>query len=355
MAACINCGNQNPVGLSFCTSCGKPLVAPAPLPPAAVVGRTCPACGASVPEAVKFCIKCGKPLREAAHPPVAAPPPLGPPPPIAAALPPPPWRTPLVPSGRLDEMPDAPNPPAFMPPPSPPPGPHNSAVGMIVAVIVVLVVLGGVGYYGYTKWFANKAAPTPAAALLPQPLPTERVPQGGGQAALPPSVKSQPAHKSAAAAANPAQQSGKSGQTSAGSVSEERVPPRPAPSSGSGPAPVRHAPPAVVPAVPSGTSAPQDRGIRAGDNVQGAVLIRQIPPVYPTLAKQARISGVVRLRVIVGKDGAVKEATAISGHPFLRQAAIDAVRQWLYRPTLLNGEPTEVVTEVAITFNLGGS
>jgi len=76
--------------------------------------------------------------------------------------------------------------------------------------------------------------------------------------------------------------------------------------------------------------------------------------VYPPLAKQARVSGVVQLKVIIGKDGAVKEVTAISGHPFLRQAAIDAVRQWIYQPTLLNGEPTEVSTEVAVNFTLSG-
>jgi len=336
MAACANCGNQNSVGLRFCTSCGKPLVAPAPLPPAAVAGRTCPACGASIPEAVKFCIKCGKPLREAAHPAVAASPPLGPPPPIAAALPPPPWRSPLVPSGRLDEMPEPPNPPASTPPPSPPPGPQKSAVGTIVAAIVVLAVLGGGAYYGYTKWFAQEAAPTPAAAVRPQPSPAERVPQGGEQPAPPPPVKPQPAHKSAAPTASLATQSGKSSETSAASVSKSQ------------------APPAAVPAVPSGASSSQDRGIPVGGNVQAAKLIRQVPPVYPPLAKQARVSGVVQLKVIIGKDGAVKEVTAISGHPFLRQAAIDAVRQWIYQPTLLNGEPTEVSTEVAVNFTLSG-
>jgi protein TonB len=205
---------------------------------------------------------------------------------------------------------------------------------MIVAAIVVLAVLGGGSYYGYTKWFANKAAPAPAAAVRPQPLPAVRVPHGGEQPAPPPPVKPQPAHKSAAPTASLAKQSGKSSETSAASVSKSQ------------------APPAAVPAVPSGASSSQDLGI---PYVRVAVLIRQVPPVYPPLAKQARVSGVVRLKVIIGKDGAVQEVTAISGHPFLRQAAIDAVRQWIYKPTLLNGEPTEVSTEVAVNFTLSGS
>lgn len=209
-------------------------------------------------------------------------------------------------------------------------------MGTIVAAIVVLAVLGGGAYYGYTKWFAQEAAPTPAAAVRPQPSPAERVPQGGEQPAPPPPVKPQPAHKSAAPTASLATQSGKSSETSAASVSKSQ------------------APPAAVPAVPSGASSSQDRGIPVGGNVQAAKLIRQVPPVYPPLAKQARVSGVVQLKVIIGKDGAVKEVTAISGHPFLRQAAIDAVRQWIYQPTLLNGEPTEVSTEVAVNFTLSG-
>jgi protein TonB len=81
-------------------------------------------------------------------------------------------------------------------------------------------------------------------------------------------------------------------------------------------------------------------------------LIRQIPPVYPPIAKSARISGTVRLRVVVGTDGAVKDVTPISGHPLLTKAATDAVSQWIYKPTVLNGQPVEVVTEVAINFTL---
>jgi protein TonB len=78
--------------------------------------------------------------------------------------------------------------------------------------------------------------------------------------------------------------------------------------------------------------------------------IVKVQPVYPPLAKQARIQGVVILEAIIGKDGAVTEVKVISGHPLLQQAAIDAVSQWKYKPTLLNGEPVEVVTTVTVNF-----
>jgi protein TonB len=84
--------------------------------------------------------------------------------------------------------------------------------------------------------------------------------------------------------------------------------------------------------------------------VQQAMIITQTKPVYPPLAKQARIQGVVILEAVIGKDGAVNEIKVISGHPLLQQAAIDAVSQWKYKPTLLNGEPVEVVTTVTVNF-----
>ncbi len=93
--------------------------------------------------------------------------------------------------------------------------------------------------------------------------------------------------------------------------------------------------------------------IRVGGNVQQAKLLAQPRPNYPPLAKQARISGVVLLRAIIAKDGTVQQLEVISGHPLLVQSAMDAVRQWRYSPTLLNGEPVEVVTEVQVIFSLG--
>ena len=92
--------------------------------------------------------------------------------------------------------------------------------------------------------------------------------------------------------------------------------------------------------------------IRVGGNVQLAKLVRQPKPVYPPLAKQARIQGVVHLNAIISKDGTIQNLTVINGHPLLIQSALDAVKQWVYAPTLLNGEPVEVVTQIDVNFTL---
>jgi periplasmic protein TonB len=92
--------------------------------------------------------------------------------------------------------------------------------------------------------------------------------------------------------------------------------------------------------------------IRVGGNVQQAKLIRQPRPIYPPLAKQARIQGLVRLEAIIGKDGTIQNLRVVSGHPLLVPAALEAVKQWVYAPTLLNGEPVEVVTQIDVNFTL---
>lgn len=92
--------------------------------------------------------------------------------------------------------------------------------------------------------------------------------------------------------------------------------------------------------------------IRVGAKVQEQNLITKIDPVYPPLAMQARLQGVVRLTVLIGKDGRVSDMELVNGHPLLVDAAKDAVRQWVYKPTLLNGEPVEVVTKVDVNFSL---
>jgi protein TonB len=92
--------------------------------------------------------------------------------------------------------------------------------------------------------------------------------------------------------------------------------------------------------------------IRVGGNVQQALLIKQPKPIYPPLAKQARIQGVVRLNAIIGKDGTIQNLTVATGHPLLVPSAMEAVKQWVYKPTLLNGEPVEVVTQIDVNFTL---
>lgn len=94
--------------------------------------------------------------------------------------------------------------------------------------------------------------------------------------------------------------------------------------------------------------------VRVGGNVQQARMIRQVQPVYPQIAKTAHIQGTVILHAIIAKDGTVQELQYISGPPLLMRAAMDAVRQWRYQPTLLNGEPVEVDTTISVIFTLGG-
>ncbi len=110
------------------------------------------------------------------------------------------------------------------------------------------------------------------------------------------------------------------------------------------------APPPPPPKVEAKPATPQR--IRVGGNVQAANLIRKVTPQYPPLAKQARVQGTVRFQAIIGKDGTIQNLQLITGHPLLVPAATEAVKQWLYKPTLLNGEPVEVVTQIDVNFTL---
>lgn len=92
--------------------------------------------------------------------------------------------------------------------------------------------------------------------------------------------------------------------------------------------------------------------VHVGGNVQAARLVKEVKPAYPPMAKQARISGTVRLKAIIGPDGAIRNLNVISGHPMLVQSAISAVKQWVYKPTVLNGQPVEVDTEIDVNFTL---
>jgi len=86
-----------------------------------------------------------------------------------------------------------------------------------------------------------------------------------------------------------------------------------------------------------------------------ANLLHKVQPSYPTLARQAHVQGTVELRAIISKAGTIENLVVVRGHPMLAPAAIDAVRQWRYRPYLLNNEPIEVETEITVNFVLSGS
>jgi protein TonB len=94
--------------------------------------------------------------------------------------------------------------------------------------------------------------------------------------------------------------------------------------------------------------------VRVSQGVSAGLLVRKVSPNYPPLARQARIQGQVVLRAVISKDGTITGLTLVSGHPMLAPAAIEAVKQWKYKPYLLNGEPVEVDTEVQVNFTLAG-
>jgi protein TonB len=97
---------------------------------------------------------------------------------------------------------------------------------------------------------------------------------------------------------------------------------------------------------------PVDTPVVVGGDVQSAKLLKQIVPAYPPPARQLRISGTVRLLGIIAKDGTIQRLQVLSGHPLLRQAALDAVSQWIYRPTVLDGQPVEVEAPIDVIFTL---
>jgi protein TonB len=94
--------------------------------------------------------------------------------------------------------------------------------------------------------------------------------------------------------------------------------------------------------------------VRVSQGVTQGLLIRKIQPNYPPLARQARIQGSVLLQAEISKDGTIENLHLISGHPMLAPAAIEAVKQWKYKPYILNGEPVEVETQITVNFTLSG-
>ena len=94
--------------------------------------------------------------------------------------------------------------------------------------------------------------------------------------------------------------------------------------------------------------------VRVSQGVSSGLLIKKVQPAYPPLARQARIQGQVLLQAQISKDGSIENLSLISGHPMLAPAAIEAVKQWRYKPYMLNGEPVAVDTQVVVNFTLSG-
>lgn len=106
--------------------------------------------------------------------------------------------------------------------------------------------------------------------------------------------------------------------------------------------------PVVVPPPPPAVHTPPVSHMMEGN------LVYRLQPAYPPLARQAGIHGTVVLQAVISRDGTIEKLQVLSGHPMLVLAAVDAVRQWRYRPYVLNGEPVEVETQVTVNFVLSG-
>jgi protein TonB len=104
----------------------------------------------------------------------------------------------------------------------------------------------------------------------------------------------------------------------------------------------------IPPPPPSAPKAP----LRVGGSIRQPQKVREVAPVYPAIAQAARIEGVVILEAVIGADGRVSQVRLLRSIPLLDQAAMDAVRQWVFTPTLLNGEPVPVVMTVTVAFQL---
>ena len=109
----------------------------------------------------------------------------------------------------------------------------------------------------------------------------------------------------------------------------------------------------LTPLSPPPPSAPQQ--IRVETNLQAANLIKKVVPIYPGLAKSAGIEGIVKFTAVIGTDGKIQNLKVISGPTPLVEAASDAVKRWVYRPTLLNGQPVEVITQISVNFTISGA
>jgi protein TonB len=108
----------------------------------------------------------------------------------------------------------------------------------------------------------------------------------------------------------------------------------------------------LLPAVPVPPPPVPARPLHVGGRIKEPAKIRHVPPVYPVMAQQARIEGIVIIEAIIGVDGRVKEARVLRSKPLLEQAALEAVRQWEFTPTTLNGVPVPVIMTVTVNFTL---
>jgi periplasmic protein TonB len=114
-------------------------------------------------------------------------------------------------------------------------------------------------------------------------------------------------------------------------------------------------PMARTPPLPPPTRQPlpqPSQPVRVSQGVQEAKLVKKVMPIYPEIARSIRQFGVVRLVAVIGKDGRIRDVQVLGGPAYLVAAAVAAVKQWVYKPTLLNGEPAEVIAPITVNFTL---
>jgi len=109
----------------------------------------------------------------------------------------------------------------------------------------------------------------------------------------------------------------------------------------------------VPPPLPPPRKTPSRTALRVGGGVSEANLIHRVQPPYPALAITTRVEGTVEFTATISKEGTIENLQLVRGHPLLVNAAREAILQWRYRPTLLNGEPVEVITDITVKFTLG--
>jgi len=211
------------------------------------------------------------------------------------------------------------------------------AVHIAVAAVVAIVPLMATDVLPTPRTVIGVFAAQPAAPPPPPP-----------PAAAPPSSPSaRPASSSAAAAPTTAPSTIEPESPTTGSVigepggPEKGIPGGLVGSPGLMPAvPVPPQPPAVV------------RPLPIGGKIKEPAKIRHVPPIYPAIAQQARVEGIVIIEAIIGADGRVQQARVLRSTPLLDDAALAAVRQWMFTPTLLNGVPVPVIMTVTVNFTL---
>ena len=188
----------------------------------------------------------------------------------------------------------------------------------------------------------------PSAAVIPQTVGAQPPQQGSEVASTPTLTKTQVKAMSSQLSAQSIIQRGSAGQAPESAISSEQL-------GAAGTDGI--AAQGAIPSVFSGGSQPVVAAAHAkpviSSGVAAGMLIQKIPPVYPPAAKLARISGTVVLQATISKDGKIRDLRVLSGSEVLRPAAVDAVKDWRYRPFLLNNEPVEVETSINVVFNLG--